>query len=90
MKRKQKNRTPRQKAFTLVEVLIVIVIIGIMAAIYSLSVGAAQDKAQATKIVSEMKVLKSAPPTHGVREMELIMPRESREDCPLRLVSRLL
>lgn len=60
IKRKQKNRTPRQKAFTLVEVLIVIVIIGIMAAIYSLSVGAAQDKAQATKIVSEMKVLKSA------------------------------
>ena len=60
MKSKVGNKNSRSRAFTLVELLIVIIIIGIMAGIFTLSVGAARDKAQATKIVSDMRVLKSA------------------------------
>lgn len=60
MKNKVKNINNRAKAFTLVEILIVIIIIGIMAGIFTLSVGAATDRAQAAKIISDMRMLKSA------------------------------
>ena len=50
----------RKTGFTLVELLIVIVIIGILAGMMMFATGAATDKAQATKIVNNMRTLKSA------------------------------
>ena len=48
------------KGFTLVELLIVIIIIGILAGMMMLSTGSATDKAEATRIVSDMRNVKSA------------------------------
>ena len=70
MKSKVGNKNSRSRAFTLVELLIVIIIIGIMAGIFTLSVGAARDKAQATKIVSDMRVLKSAVILYRAQKVE--------------------
>lgn len=49
-----------RKAFTLVELLVVIVIIGVLAGILAMSVGSASDRAEATRIVNDMRVLKAA------------------------------
>lgn len=50
----------KSRGFTLVELLIVIIIIGILAGGMLLVAGGGTDKANATKIVSDLRTLKSA------------------------------
>ena len=55
-----KRMLKKSKGFTLVELLIVVVIIGILAGMMMLSTGSATAKAEATKIVSDMRNMKAA------------------------------
>lgn len=54
------ERNGKRPGFTLVELLIVIIIIGILAGGMMLVAGGGTDKANATKIVSDLRNLKSA------------------------------
>ena len=59
MKRIIGNRTKR-RGFTLVELLIVVIIIGILSGGMMLVAGSGTDKAEATRIVSDLRTLKTA------------------------------
>ena len=50
----------RRGAFTLVELLIVIIIIAILAGMMMMTTGSATDRAQATKIINDLRTVKSA------------------------------
>jgi general secretion pathway protein G len=84
MKKVLKKRT----GFTLVELLIVIIIIGILAGAMLLVAGSGTDKAEATKIISNLRSLKSAAlmyysdnpnagiPADGIDELAKYMDRK--------------
>lgn len=55
-----KDKTAKINGFTLIEMLIVIVIIGILAAMILMGGRSAVDKAEATKIISDLRTMKSA------------------------------
>lgn len=60
-KRRAKKRIfTKRKGFTLIELLIVIVITGVLSGILIIAAGGAMDKAEATKIASDLKNIQSA------------------------------
>ena len=54
------KRSAKKKAFTLVELLIVIIIVGILAGMMLLSAGSATDSAKAARIISDLRNMKAA------------------------------
>jgi len=58
--KKRLQRRGARKGFTLVELLIVIIIIGILAGAMMMVAGGGRDAAEASKIISDLRTLKSA------------------------------
>lgn len=58
--KRQKKLFAKKKGFTLVELLIVLVIVGVLSGLLMVSASGALDKAEATKISSDLKNIKSA------------------------------
>ena len=58
--KKRLQRKGARKGFTLVELLIVIIIIGILAGAMMMVAGGGRDAAEASKIVSDLRTMKSA------------------------------
>ncbi|NCB20001.1 MAG: prepilin-type N-terminal cleavage/methylation domain-containing protein [Bacteroidia bacterium] len=75
-----KKMLKKSKGFTLVELLIVIIIIGILAGMMMLSTGGATAKAEATKIVSDMRNLKAAAIMVYAEDMEWPTAMASLDD----------
>jgi general secretion pathway protein G len=89
MKKVLKKRT----GFTLVELLIVIIIIGILAGAMLLVAGSGTDKAEATKIVSNLRSIKAAalmyyadkpgtPPATGVTKAKDVFKSYMDKEMP--------
>ncbi len=54
------KRSAKKRAFTLVELLIVVIIVGILAGMMLLSAGSATDSAKAARIISDLRNMKAA------------------------------
>lgn len=54
------SKPTKRRAFTLIEMMIVILVVGILGGAVVLTSGAAADKAEAAKIINDMRSLKSA------------------------------